>query len=149
MGNSWPTAATLSRWLRSSGTLPRGEVSHVQLELDHKTDYSQLVFLTASYSPDAPNDLPRHLVVKSSLETTADRHSELQFYQEVAAVIGMPPVVRCLAAIKSDDNNFEAIVLEDLRSTHDNPPWPDPPSSEHSEMAIDALARVHTQFWEA
>ena len=48
MRDSSLTAKTLSRWLRSSGTLPRGTVADVSLELEFETPISRLVFLTAT-----------------------------------------------------------------------------------------------------
>jgi ecdysteroid kinase len=137
-----PTAAILSDWLRRSGTLPSGAVEHVHVDLTHKTEISRLVFLTATYTPDAPPNLPRRLVVKSPL-VQIKIDNESQFYREVAPGLTSPPVVRCLAI--ADDG---VLVLEDLRATHDHPPWPIPPIREHSEVAIDALAQVHAAYWE-
>src|SRR5262249_40522417 len=147
-----PPAAILSRWLRRSGTLPRGGVSHVQIELERETTISKLVFLTATYTPDAPTNLPCRIVVKSPLAKTSDgdySRSELQFYRELSPVLATPPVVRCLAAIEHDDENSGTLVLEDLRITHDHPPWPIPPSYIQCEIVVDALVTVPAQFWEA
>lgn len=143
------TAETLSRWLRRSGTLPRGTVTDVRTELKIETTTSHLIFLTATYSAEASSDLPRRLVVKSPLErsTSSDRSGEAQFYTQLAPTIGTPPLVRCLAAIEDDDTNV--IVLEDLRAAYDHPPWPLPPSQLQCKLALDALARVHAQWWEA
>jgi hypothetical protein len=140
-----PTAAILSDWLRDSGSLPRGDVAHVHIDLTHKTEISKLVFLTATYTPEAPSDLPRRLVVKSPL-VQPDVYSESQFYREVAPMFASPPVAPCFAVVEDGSG---IIVLEDLRATHDHPPWPIPPSREQSEVAIDALARVHAACWEA
>lgn len=142
------TAKTLSRWLRRSGTLPRGRVADVCIELEMETTISKLVFLTVAYSVEAPADLPRRLVVKSPLAPSTFTHgsSEVQFYRQLASFIGTPPVVRCLAAIEDSDTG--TIVLEDLRATHDHPPWPLPPSRTHCELALDALVRVHAKWWE-
>ncbi len=146
------TAETLSRWLRGAGTLPRGTVTDLHIELEFETTISKLVFLTVAYSAEAGADLPRRLVVKSPLiqptpPTLSDGTSEVQFYRQLASSIGTPPLVRCLAAI--EDGNTGTIVLEDLRDTHDHPPWPLPPSRAHCELAVDALARVHAQWWQA
>ena len=143
------TAKTLSGWFQRSGTLPRGTVTDVCIELEIETPISKLVFLTVAYSAEASADLPRRLVVKSPLNppTLSDGNSEVQFYRQLASIIGTPPLVRCLAAI--DDCDTGTIVLEDLRATHDHPPWPLPASRTHCELALDALARVHAQWWEA
>jgi hypothetical protein len=146
MRDSSLTPETLSRWMRSSGTLSRGAVTDVYVDLEHETPISRLVFLKATYSADAPA-LPRSLVVKSPLISPAlsDASSEVQFYHRLAPVLGTPPAVRCLATI--DDTN--SMVLEDLRATHDHPPWPLPLSRIQSELALDALAHLHAQWWES
>lgn len=151
MHDSLPTAATLSRWLRESGALPRGDVADVQLDVEHKTDISKLVFLTATYSHDAPGDLPSRLVVKSVLvhPNPADYdRAELRFYREFAPHLGTPPAVRCLAVVEDEAELSGTVVLEDVRATHHHRSWPIPPSRIESEMAIDALARVHAKWWE-
>ncbi len=65
MNDSSSTAATLSQWLRRSGSLPGGEITDVHIDLQHKTPISTLHFLTVTYSSGAPSDLPRRIVVKS------------------------------------------------------------------------------------
>ena len=148
MDDSWPTAAKLSRWLRHSGSLACGSVTHVDVALEHKSEISSLFFLTATYSVDAPSDLPRRLVVKTPPAQAGGEDyspSELQFYREVAPPLASPPVVRCLAVIENEGT----IVLEDLRATHDHPLWPIPPTKFQAEIAIDALAHVHAPYWEA
>jgi aminoglycoside/choline kinase family phosphotransferase len=67
----------------------------------------------------------------------------MEFYRQVAPSLDAPPLVRCLAAPD------RALVLEDLRATHDHRPWPLPPTPEQSEHAVDALARVHATLWES
>ena len=152
MRNSPITATTLSGWFRRYGTLPRGAVVDVRVELETETPISTLVFLTVTYSPDAPSNLTRQLVVKSShdLPTIPGATSgELQFYRQLAPLLGTPPLVPCYAAIEAGDGDPGTLVLEDFRSTHDHPPWPIPPSRNQCEAALDALARVHAQWWES
>jgi hypothetical protein len=141
------TAETLTHWLHDAGTLPRGAVTDMRIELDIEAPISRLIFLTAAYSAEAPADLPRSLVVKSPHIRPSNGNSEGQFYRQLAPAIGIPPLVRCLAAIEDTDTG--TLVLEDLRATHDHPPWPLPPSRHDCEIALDALARVHAQWWEA
>src|SRR6476469_2485002 len=93
-----PTAATLSEWLRHSGTLRSGDVAHVHIDLTHKTEISKLVFLIATYTPDAPPDLPRRLVVKSPLVQPSS-YSESEFYREVAPMLASPPLAACHAVV--------------------------------------------------
>jgi hypothetical protein len=143
------TAATLSSWLRRSGSLPGGDISEIHIDLEHSAPISKLYFLTATYTPDAPADLPRHLVVKSPWVQASGDGPEMQFYRDVAPTLATPPLVRCLAAIENSAEMTETIVLEDLRATHDQRPWPIPPTKSQSEAAIDALAHVHARYWEA
>ncbi len=138
MRDSLLTAETLSHWLGS-------KVVEVNVELEFETAISRLVFLTTTYSAEAPADMPRRLVVKSPLvpDKSSEGDAEAQFYRQLAPMLGTPPLVRCLAAIE------DTLVLEDLRSTHDHPPWPLPPSRTQCEMALEALACVHAQWWES
>ena len=123
---------TLSKWLGHA-------VADLAIDLELETPISKLVFLKATYSAA---DLPRHLVVKTPHSA---ENSEVQFYRQLAPLMETPPVVRCVATI--EDTN--TIVIEDLRSTHDHPPWPVPPSRTQCERAVEALARVHAQWWES
>jgi len=149
MSDSPPTAATLSHWLRRSGSLPRGDITQVHVNLDHQTPISSLLFLTVEYTADAPTDLPRRIVVKSPHARSSGDGAEVQFYRDVAPILTSPPLVRCLAVLENSDTNRETIVLEDLRATHDHPDWPIPPPVNQSEQAIDALAHLHARYWEA
>lgn len=152
MHDSTLTAATLSRWLRRSGTLQYGTITDVQIELEIESTTSTLAFLTAAYSSDAPANLPRQIVIKSPLNrpsVRAEGVGEVEFYRRLSPVLGTPPLVRCLAALEDGEGEAGTIVLEDLRATHDHPPWPLPPSLSQCEIALDALARVHSQLWDA
>lgn len=152
MRDSPPSAATLSDWLRRSGGLRGGAVAEIRIEQVIETSISTLTFLTATYTPDVPEDTPRHLIVKSPLawgKTRGDSSGEAHFYRSVAPLLGGPPLVRCVAALAESDGARETVVLEDLRGTHDHPPWPLPPSRTQCELALDALVRVHAHWWEA
>ncbi len=122
----------------------------VDQEID--TAISTLTFLIARYTPDAPASMPQRLVVKSPhVPRTAgsDSAGEAHFYRHVAPSLDGPPLVRCVAALDQAADNPETIVLEDLRATHDHPPWPLPPSRAQCERALDALVHVHAHWWEA
>jgi Phosphotransferase enzyme family len=149
MHDSSLTPLTLSRWLQRSGTLPRGTIEDIYVDLKFEATTARLVFLTATYSADAPTDLPRRLVVKlPHTPATSERNSEVHFYRQLAPSLGTPPLPRCLAAIEDGGEPY-ILVLEDLRATHDHPPWPLPPSRMECELALDALVRIHAQWWEA
>jgi hypothetical protein len=149
MPDSPPTAPDLSRRLRLSGALPRGAVSELRAEHQVETETSTLNFLTATYTPDAPAGLPRRLVVKSPRAAHGGDifAREVEFYRLLAPALGGAPTVRCLAAVEEGDAG--AVVLEDLRATHEHPPWPLPPSRARCELALDALARLHARWWES
>ena len=152
MRDSPLSPATLSDWLRRFGAVGAGAVADIRVEQEITTWISTLTFLTATYTPDVPADMPHRLVVKSPLvpSTTPNaNHGEAHFYRKVAPLLGAPPLVRCVAALDEGDGDAETVVLEDLRETHHHPPWPLPPSRTQCELAIDALVRVHSQWWEA
>jgi hypothetical protein len=145
------TATTLTHWLRRYGTLPSGAVVSVRVELEFETTISKLVFLTATYSSGAPPDLPVRLVIKSSLFPAVvgdGRTAEAEFYHRFGSVLGAPPIVRCVGTSQDDQGDPGIIVLEDIRTTHDHPPWPLPPSRAQCELALDALVHLHAQWWE-
>lgn len=152
MRDSSVTATTLTRWLRSFGTLSAGAVTSVRIELEFETTISRLVFLSVSYSRDASPDLPVRLVVKSSLFPPAvgdGRTAEAQFYRQLAPSVATPPLIRCFATSEGDESEPGIIVLEDVRATHDHPRWPLPPSRNDCVLAIDALVRIHATWWNA
>lgn len=111
-----------------------------------------LSFVTVEYTPDAVPALPHRLVIKSphvALTAQQDSIGEAVFYRRLAPMVGTPPVVRCVGAFLQDGDAPEIVILEDIRATHDHPPWPVAPSHRHCELAVDALLRLHTQWWEA
>lgn len=150
-GRSPLTAAELSAWLRASGALRSGAVADIRVQQQIETAISSLTFLIATYTADVPPDMPRCLLVKSPhapLPARDGGNGEAHFYRSVAPQLDGPPLVRCVAAREETSGHHETIVLEDLRATHDHPPWPLPPSRKQCEQAIDALVRVHAHWWE-
>jgi hypothetical protein len=146
------TPKLLTEWLRRSDTLRSGGIADIRIDQEFKTSISTLTFLTATYTPDVPTDLPSRLVVKSPLVPISepnDHVGEARFYRRLAPTLAGAPLVRCLAALDERDPDGETLVLEDLRDTHDHPPWPLPPSRRQCELALDALARIHSRWWES
>lgn len=142
----------LSEWMSRSGSLPRGRIESLRVDLEHETSISNLVFVEATYTPDAPPDLPTRLVVKSPLlasPTPRNGMGEAAFYTQLAPLAGTPPLVRCVAAVEAQGDVREVLVLEDVRATHDHPSWPLPPSRVQCELAIETLAQIHARWWEA
>jgi hypothetical protein len=146
------TAQLLTEWLRRCGSLSHGAVASLVLERTVDTSISTLSFVSVRYTSDAAPDLPPNLVIKSPnapLTRHRDSIGEAVFYRRLAPLIGSPPAVRCVAAIEEGNDAAETVILEDLRATHDHPPWPVPPSRRHCELALDALVWVHAQWWQA
>jgi phosphotransferase family enzyme len=138
--------------MHRSGSLPYGHIEELHVRLDLETSISRLAFVEVTYTSDASPELPRHLVVKLPLtprSTPGDGMGEPEFYRRLAPLAGTPPLVRCVAALEPGGDDPEVLVLEDLRATHDHPPWPIPPSPAQCELAVDVLARIHARWWEA
>jgi hypothetical protein len=140
----------LTAMLREAGALSNGLVTSVEVTHRLQTTVSNLCFATVTYTPHAPA-LPRNVVVKWPLEATPAPDNglpEVAFYRELAPGLSSPPIVRCVA-VAPTSNGPRWLVLEDLRATHTNPQWPDPPSRSEAEGAVSALAQIHARWWEA
>jgi len=136
--------------LREAGALPRGAVTRFEIRKQIQTTVSYLCFAQATYNREAPK-LPGNVVVKWPIKGSAapDRGlPELTFYKQLAPALTSPPIAHCVATAPASAG-AQWLVLEDLRSTHTNPPWPEPPSRSDAEGAVAALALVHAQWWEA
>jgi hypothetical protein len=57
-------------------------------------------------------------------------------------------MVKCLATAPPTSKE-QWIILEDLRSSHTNPPWPERPGNPELHEAITVLAQLHAHWWEA
>ena len=145
-------ATELTGWLRASGALSTGQVTHVDAELEVPTTVSSLEFLRLTYSADAPSDLPTAVVVKRPLPSSTAPNvapAEIEFYRRLAPAVSSPPLVRCLATVDGNDGERPVLVLEDVRATHDHRPWPLPPARSQAEAAAEALAVIHARWWES
>lgn len=137
--------------MRDSGSLERGSITSVHLTEHLETSISYLRFLRATYSPDCSPALPGRLLLKWPLAGSPapeGRAAEPTFYREHAPEVGSPPIVRVLAAAPAASEQ-QWVLLEDLRSSHTNPPWPERPSDLALEGAVSSLARLHAHWWEA
>jgi hypothetical protein len=126
--------------------LRRGAVVDVRAGDRIATTVSTLTFLEAAYSPDATPKLPGRLVLKRPLAEEGPSaeafEREVDFYARLAPELPSPPVAPCLVAAS-------CLILEDLRGSHTNGPWPLPPSRAESFLAVEALAEVHAKWWQA
>ena len=145
------TPYELTSVLHAAGTLERGDVTSVEITEQTQTTVSSLQFLKASFSAGSTPSLPERLLLKWPLERSADPErvgAESTFYREVAPTLPAPPIVRCLAtAPPASDQQW--LLLEDLRSTHTCPPWPERPTDQAVEGAVAVLAQLHLRWWDA
>ena len=145
------TPAELTAALYASGALQHGSIVKATITERLKTVISNLWFLEVVYAAGSSPKLPNRLLLKWALEESAAPERgdpEVVFYRELAPALPSPPMVQCLATAPPTSRQ-RWILLEDLRSTHTNPPWPLRPSTEHLHDAVAVLARVHARWWES
>jgi len=144
-----PTALTSA--LYAAGTLRAGEIISVEITERLTWPISNLWFLEVVYSAESSPKLPNRLLLKwarERLEVPEGGDAELNFYRELAPALPSPPIVRCLATA-SPDSMQQWLILEDLRASHTNPPWPERPDNRSLHEAVAVLARVHARWWES
>ena len=145
------TPAELSSVLSAAGTLQEGAVIKVEITERIQTPISNLWFFEVNYSKGSLPELPNHLVLKWALNNSPAPERgepEIIFYRELASAFPSPPMVHCLATAPSTSEQ-QWIILEDLRASHTNPPWPDRPSTTEVHNAVAVLANLHAHWWEA
>lgn len=153
------TPANLTAILRESGALPGGEVVAVDRRANPAFN-SQITHLQLTYSPDAPTNLPTHLVLKRNLDAAwAVRANarEVALYQFVATlpVDDLPMIVRPLAAMHDPATGRSQLLLPDLSATHGEPTerarvlaLDGVPTAAQLDAVVDALAAFHAYWWE-
>jgi hypothetical protein len=140
--------AGLTDILRQAGTMRHGSVTRLAIDLRVPTSVSNLVFFVVSYSADATG-LPNHLLLKWPLEHMVDAGAaERSFYVKLAPSLPSPPIVKCMASSPLATEP-PWLVLEDLRRSHTNPPWPLLPPRTSFESALAVLAQIHAHWWES
>ena len=145
------TLRKLNSALRAAGSLPEGTILAVKITEKIQTTVSNLWFLEVDYAADSTSNLPNRLILKWPVKDSAAPERggpELVFYRELAPALPSPPMVRCLATA-APNSEPQWLILEDLRGTHTNPPWPQRPSDKHVYNAVTVLARLHARWWEA
>ena len=145
------TAVELSSALYASGTLREGAIVSATITERIELPISHLWFFEVEYAAGSSPELPRRILLKWPVEgSAAPEHGgpELVFYRDLAPTLTSPPIVRCLATAPPD-NGVQWLILEDLRSSHTNQPWPKRPSNEEVHDAVAVLARFHAHWWEA
>ena len=145
------TPLDLSSALRAAGTLKQGDVLSLEITERIQTPISHLWFLEVVYAAGSSPELPNRLLLKWALKESAAPEQgdpEVVFYRELAPVLPSPPIVRCLATAPPTSKE-RWLILEDLRSSHTNPPWPGRPTNKQLREAVAVLARIHAYWWEA
>ena len=144
------TPVELSSALHASGALQQGAILSVTITKRFQTTVSNLWFLEVEYAANSP-ELPNRLVVKWPLDQSPAPEQgipEVVFYRELAPTLPSPPMVRCLATA-SPTSNQQWLILEDLRSSHSNPLWPEPLTNSQVYEAVSLLARFHATWWDS
>jgi Phosphotransferase enzyme family len=142
------TPSELSSALYAAGSLQQGEVVGATITKRFQTTVSNLWFLELEYDGSS-SELPHRLVVKWPLKHSPAPDQgipEGTFYRELAPMISSPPIVRCLATA-SPTSKPQWLILEDLRQSHSNPPWPECPGDDQVYEAVAVLARFHAAWW--
>lgn len=145
------TPAELSSALSDAGTLQEGAIVNVEITKRFQTPISNLWFLEVEYAEGSAPELPNQLVLKWALEQSPAPERgepEIVFYRELAPELPSPPMVSCLATAPPESKQ-RWLILEDLRSSHTNPPWPERPSDSEVHQAVTVLAQLHAHWWEA
>lgn len=153
------TPSWLTDTLRRAGTLPQGRVESAD-QRGNSAFNSATVHLTLTYSSDAPDNAPTHLLLKRSLpEAWAIEAGarEVAFYRLVAArPDSLPMIVRCYAAEIDDRTGHSVVLLDDLSATHRAAferhqlleAGQNVPTDAVITQVLDALAGFHAAWWE-
>ena len=145
------TPAELTSALYEAGTLQHGAIINVTITKQIKTEISNLWFFDVVYSAESSPRLPKQLLLKWALKESAAPERgdpEVVFYRDLAPSLPSPPIVNCLATAPPASKD-RWLIIEDLRSSHTNPPWPERPSDKLVHDAVAALAHVHVHWWES
>ena len=134
------TPAWLTAILTQRGGLIAGRVLHVEQTRD-PNPITQNATLLLTYSPDAQGVCPQRLFFKHS-----SRATEAKFYQKIAPMLTNPMAPICYD-VQYDDTNSHVLVAY-IERTHFAGPEALPMPLVYHEMIVDALADLHSQFWD-
>jgi len=134
------TPAWLTAILTQHGSLVAGQVLHVEQTRD-PNPITQNAELRLTYSPDAQGAFPHRLFFKQN-----PKAAEAKFYQKIAPTLINTAAPICYDA-QYDDTNSHVLVAH-IEGTHFAPPEALPMPLVYHEMIVDALADLHSQFWD-
>ncbi len=148
------SAEWLTNVLRQGGSLPRGQV--VSVRVASESSYTSTIGrLTLTYSDDAAATMPTRLFLKicqpSSQQRvvgSSQRRNEVEFHNNVAALMPGPPVVRCHQAVYCEETGASHLLFDDVSETHFQVEPSLPPPLRQAEEAIDAFAEFHAFWWD-
>ena len=132
------TPAWLTDILTQHGSLLAGQVLHVDQTRD-PNPITQNATLHLTYTSDARGACPHRLFFKQNPNA-----AEARFYQQIAPTLTNTAVPICYDA-QFDDANSHVLVAY-VEQTHFAPPEALPMPLVYSEMIVDALADLHSQF---
>ena len=93
---------------------------------------------------EAAIPLPKKLFVKFTPEPdplASIFPGEQKFYAGLGE--NQLPVAPCLAAMRDETTGGTCLILEDLRPSHTDTPWPLPPTLPRCRLALQSLAAIH------
>jgi len=143
------TPEWLTSVLRREGALEGGSVTDITMETG-STSFSTTVRLRLTYSEDDSG--PERLFLKFSLPeypgSIREQGAEVLFYREVAPRTA-GPLVRCFDAVFSPETHRLHVLLEDVSNTHFSQPASQlPPTRDQCFGIVDAVATIHSAWWE-
>lgn len=133
------TPVWLTTILKEQGCLTTGQVTSIE-QMRDPNPMTHNATVHIAYSSDARGDFPTRLFFKQNRQS-----AETKFYQKIAPTLTDTAVLTCYDAQYDDSNSH--LLLEHVEGTHFVPPDALPIPLKYHEMIIDALADVHSQFW--
>lgn len=132
--------------LRRNGHLSQGEVVSVQVKAH---PHRRFVSITVTYSSDAPESLPKNLLLKRHNKGYAFGVREGDFYLKIAPQMPVPLAPPCYDVAIDYETGQTAILMEDLSATHFVAMrHGDKLSREIFEQIVDVYLQLHTHWWE-
>lgn len=140
--------------LQQSGALPHGKVTHAHAKTVSSYT-STIVWLTATYSDDAPPSAPTKLFLKLSRPDSQQRvvgneqrRREVELHQQLIAQMPHPPLARCYQAAYCTETGAAHLLFEDVSATHFAVQLSAMPAKAYWEKAMDAFAAWHGFWWD-
>ena len=144
----WVTCA-----LHRNGIATNTVVAAVNVVLSKELPVSTVHRLAIKYADNKGDPaLPGTLFLKlggakGGFEAMDIAKPEVDFYNDLAARIGCPPLIRCYDAVFDKETGRSHLLMEDLTGTHSQPEQKTAPSEEMSRQAVEALAKIHAAWW--